>query len=106
VATFTVTDSIIHSSQAEAYFTRADRRVMIGLRTTLEMLQLPVPDYAKRRKPGRTPAKAALAAYAADNPPPRRLVVPARKPNASPRGLHGGAPAEGSSSLFDQVFSG
>jgi hypothetical protein len=56
---------------------------MIGLRAALEMLRLPVPDYAQRRKPGPTPAKSVLAAFAADNPQPRSFELPKRKPNAS-----------------------
>lgn len=66
MATHTVRDDVIHSEHAAAYFQRADRRVTIGLRATLEMLGLPVPDYAIRRKPGRTPAKDVAASYAAD----------------------------------------
>jgi hypothetical protein len=112
MGTSVVTTDIINSPQAQEYFTRADRRVMIGLRAALEMLELPVPDYARRRMPGQTPAKAALAAFAADNPAPRSTVLPERKPNASPervaaataaRDFQMGKPAD---SLFDQVFSG
>ena len=66
MASHTVTDDLINSERAAAYFQRADRRVMIGFRATLEMLGLPVPDYANRRKPGRTPAKDVAAAFAAD----------------------------------------
>jgi hypothetical protein len=79
-----VIPDILHSPQARAYFLRADRRVMIGLRATLEMLGLDVPDYALRRMPGRTPAKATLAAYAADYPTPRPMELAERKANASP----------------------
>jgi hypothetical protein len=82
--TDTVTPDVLNSPQAAEYFTRADRRVMIGLRACLEMLGLPVPDYAKRRMPGATPAKAMLAAYHADNPQPRPIVIAGRKANASP----------------------
>ncbi|MBA3678493.1 MAG: hypothetical protein H0W74_14015 [Sphingosinicella sp.] len=111
MATFTVTTELIESPQAEAYFTRADRRVMIGLRATLEMLRLPVPNYAQRRKPGATPAKAALAAYVADNPTPRRMILPERKPNATPERIAAvqaakAAPAGQTPALYDQVFSG
>lgn len=106
---FTVTDALISSPQAERYFLGADRRVMIGLRATMEMLNLPVPEYAKRRKPGATPAKAALAAYNADNPAPKFLAVPERKPNATPERIATVEATRLSSpgpNLFDQVFSG
>ena len=84
MAAFTVTDELLNSPEAEAYFSRADRRVMIGLRATLEILRLPVPAYATRRKSGPTPAKAVLAAFTADNPQPRSTKLPERRPNASP----------------------
>ena len=83
MASFTVTIDIINSPQAQDYFTRADRRVMIGLRATLELLKLPVPDYALRRKPGRTPAKDVAAACAAGMSAPRPMTLPKRKPSAS-----------------------
>jgi hypothetical protein len=112
MATFSVTDELINSPQAEAYFTRADRRVMIGLRATLELLRLPVPAYAERRIPGPTPAKAVTAAFAADNPRPRSTALPARRPNAS-QDVVAQAKADraqrlGTSpgNLFDQIFSG
>lgn len=107
--TFTVNDDLISSLHAERYFLGADRRVMMGLRTALEMLSLPVPDYAKRRKPGATPAKATLAAYNQDNPAPRFLTAAERKPNASPERIaavetpRSPSPA---ANLFDQVFPG
>lgn len=82
--TILVTTDIIESPQAQTYFINADRRVMIGLRATLEMLALPVPEYARRRPAGVPPAKAALLAYQQDNPTPRSTVLPERKPNAAP----------------------
>lgn len=84
---YTVTDDVISSDKAAEYFTRADRRVMVGLRAALELLGLPVPDYAIRRKPGRTPASGVAAAYAADNPRPFPTVLAPRKPNASPEAV-------------------
>lgn len=105
-----VTTDIINSPQAQAYFTRADRRVMIGLRAALEMLRLPVPEYALRRKSGPTPAKATIAAFAADNPAPRSTVLPERKPNASPerlaaaKALHASRLGHSASTVFGQVF--
>lgn len=110
MATFTVTDDILNSNEAEAYFTGADRRVMIGLRATLEILRLPVPEYAKRRKPGPTPAKAVAAAFSADHPSPLPMALRPRKAAArsetvaaaqSARAARLGRPP---SFLFNQVF--
>ncbi len=80
--THTVSTLIINSRHAQDYFTNGDRRIMIGLRAALEMLALPVPDYARRKMPGQSPAKAAFAAFSADNPTPRSTVLAERKPNA------------------------
>ncbi|GGA50643.1 hypothetical protein GCM10011395_21290 [Sphingomonas psychrolutea] len=55
---------------------------MIGLRATLEMLNIPIPDYAHRGYSGPTPAKVTIAAFNADNPALRSMVLPDRKPNA------------------------
>ena len=85
---------------------------MIGLRATLEMLSVPVPEYALRRKTGPSPAKAALAAFNADNRVPRTTVHRERKPNASPERIAAlkAADAQRLSSatdkLFDSVFDG
>lgn len=84
MTTITVNDGILNSPEAEAYFQRADRRVMIGLRATCEILGVPTPIYAERGKPGVTPAKMVTQAYQADNPQLRPLVLPERKPAASP----------------------
>jgi len=73
VATITVDDTILNSPQAEDYFVNADRRVMIGLRATLEILGIPRPVYAERRKPGRTPARDVAAAFAADHGRPDKI---------------------------------
>ncbi len=73
----------LHSAHAERYFTRADRRVMIGLRATLELLGLPVPDYARRKFPQASPATQVMRAYRADYPEPRRMELAPRKPNAA-----------------------
>lgn len=84
MATHTIDDSLLNSSEAEAYFKRADRRVMIGLRATVEILGIPAPAYAARGKPGSTPAKAVMDAYQSDNRPSRPTALTPRKPNASP----------------------
>ena len=67
MAEFTVSDDIISSSAAAEYFARADKRVLIGVRATLEMLEIPVPLYAVRRPPGRPPSRAVTDAFAADH---------------------------------------
>ena len=84
MATFTVTDTILNSEAAQGYFARADKRAMMGLRATCEILGIPVPEYARRQKPGRTPAGDVMRAFAADNPPPRRTALAPRKPNFVP----------------------
>ncbi len=84
MANHTVNDDVINSDVAEAYFSRADPRITAGLRVALEMLGIPVPLYAVRRKPGRTPAGDVLKAFTADNPQPRPMVLAPRKPNYVP----------------------
>lgn len=83
MATYTVTDDLIRSPSAEDYFCNADRRVVIGLRATLEMLGIPVPDYATRKPPGRHPAKHIMAAYDGDHPKYRPLEYRPPKPRKS-----------------------
>ncbi len=78
--THTVSDDILLSSQAEEYFNRADRRTRAGLRTALELLGLPLPDYAKRRLPGPRAGQGVLAAYHAEHGKPRTYELPARRP--------------------------
>ncbi len=63
-----VDDDLLHSQGAQDYYSRADSRVMVGLRFALEALDLPVPAYARRKPPGRPPAKLIAAAYSADHP--------------------------------------
>lgn len=75
---------VLYSPAAESYFTRADRRVMIGLRATLEMVGLPLPDYALRRERGRSPASRVADAFKADHPTGLPTTLALRKPNASP----------------------
>lgn len=83
MATYNVSDDALNSEAARQYFTRADRRIVIGLRYALEMLKLPVPEYAHRRERGPSPARAVLTAYRADNPETRATTLAPRKPNAS-----------------------
>jgi len=64
-----VDTSVLSTDYAETYFTeRADRRIMIGLRATLEMLCIPLPEWAERKPTGRKPGRSIAAAYRADNP--------------------------------------
>jgi hypothetical protein len=115
MADITVSDDVINSPAASAYFSRADRRVMIGLRAALEMLSIPIPAYAERKPIGRPPAKAVREAYRKDHP--GELV---RKPvYADPLGPHRIACAVAKAnardakraeaqmpSLHDQIFNG
>lgn len=64
-----VDTSVLGTEYAETYFTeRADRRIMIGLRATLEMLSIPLPEWAERKPTGRKPGRAIAAAFRSDNP--------------------------------------
>lgn len=68
----TIDDGVLNSPEAEAYFTtKADRRVLIGFRAALEMLAIPLPEYARRKETGRpTTTKLIARQYAEDNPQP------------------------------------
>lgn len=111
MAVRTVNDDIINSAAAQDYFAHADRRVMIGLRATLEMLNLPVPPYAIRKPPGPTPARAVANSFQADHGKPatavhsdplgeRRLSAAVNKAMAK------SAKPKASASLFDDTFNG
>jgi hypothetical protein len=111
MATYTVTDDILHSDAAAAYFDRADRRIKSGMRATLKMLAIPLPEYARPKAPGQSPAKQVMLAYAADNPAPRPMTLAPRKVNttaeriAALRGQNTGKPCEATpAGLFDQAF--
>lgn len=60
--------SVIYSPAAEAYFTSADRRILSGLRATLDMIGAPYPEYARRQPRHPLPGKTVIAAFHADNP--------------------------------------
>jgi hypothetical protein len=116
MATYTVTDDVLNSEQAEGYFMRADHRAMMGLRAALEILGIPVPAYAIRRKPGRTPAKDVMDAFKSDTPSVPSTALTPRKPDATPQRV-AEAQAENATriarltasaapSLFDQTFKG
>lgn len=67
MATYTVTDDVIRSEEAAKHFSTADRRVLIGIRAALEILDVPVPDWARRKPTGRMPSRVIKSAHAADN---------------------------------------
>lgn len=73
----------LNGPEAELYFTRADRRIMTGLRAACAYLGIPAPAYAQRRIPGPTPANGIRAAFRADHPTPFSTTLAPRKPNAS-----------------------
>ncbi|AYJ87287.1 hypothetical protein D3Y57_16785 [Sphingomonas paeninsulae] len=84
MAIYEIDDEVLNSEAAAGYFERADKRALMGLRATCEILGLPLPDYALRRKPGRTPAGDVMRAYAVDHPVPRPLTLAPRKEDAIP----------------------
>jgi hypothetical protein len=54
----TVDISRVDNDRIAAYLASTDRRVMIGFRFTLEVLGIPLPEFAERKPAGRpTPAK-------------------------------------------------
>jgi len=63
----TVDDGVMHSPAMTDYLNTADRRILIGVRLTLETLGIRVPDAAQRRSPGRPTAKSILRHYHADH---------------------------------------
>lgn len=66
--TLNIDTGVFGTPEAEAYFTKSDRRVLCGCRATLEMLGIPLPDWAKRKPTGPKPGKAIMAAFREDNP--------------------------------------
>lgn len=84
--TLTINTDALNSPQAAAHFA-VDRRYMSGLRAACTLLGIPEPDYARKSKPGSTPALAAKAAFEADNPTPFIPMLAPRKPNASPEAV-------------------
>ena len=113
MATYTVTDDVLNSDACADYFTRSDGRLIVGLRAALEILGIPLPVYAIRRKPGRTPAKDMLDAHAADSPTPRPMTLAPVRYARTPADVamrqiakahREGVPAP--ANLFDQAFPG
>jgi hypothetical protein len=76
MTTYTVSTDEINSPEAAAHFSKADHRVLRGIRYVCETLAIPIPDYAQRKVPGRPPSRVIAAAYAANNQ---------RQPTGAPR---------------------
>ena len=64
----TVDTQVFDTPRATDYFTKADHRILCGCRATLEMLDIPLPDWAQRKPTGPKPGRAIMAAFRADNP--------------------------------------
>ena len=75
MTTYTVDDAVLHSQAAHDYFSQADRRVLIGLRVTLEMLGIACPEFARPKPLGRPPLRALRDAVAADHPGEREAPL-------------------------------
>ena len=59
---------VLDTAEAQAYFSKADHRILCGCRATLEMLGIELPQWAQRKPTGPKPGKAIMAAYRADHP--------------------------------------
>jgi hypothetical protein len=64
----TIDTGVFDTPQAEEYFTKADHRILCGCRAALEMLGIPLPEWAQRKPTGPKPGHRIVAAYRADNP--------------------------------------
>ena len=64
----TIDTGVFDTPEAADYFTKADHRILCGCRATLEMLGIPLPDWAQRKPTGPKPGKAIMAAFRADHP--------------------------------------
>jgi hypothetical protein len=111
LTTRTIDDALLYSPNAAAYFSKADPRIMSGLRVACELLRIPMPHYSRRRPPGPTPASRVALAFAADHQTARSTTVAPRKANATAeriaaiRGQTTGKPCEAlPTGLFDQAF--
>ena len=88
------------------YFTGNGHRIA-SFRTLLDMLNIPLPTWAARGISGIGPARRdAVAAYQADNPQPRPLVLADRKTNATPERIQAAKATKQRrlSGLYDQTF--
>lgn len=66
--TITIDTTVLDTPGAKTYFTKADRRILCGCRATLEMLGIPLPEWAERKPSGPKPGRAIAAAFRVDNP--------------------------------------
>ena len=64
----TIDTGVFDTPEAEAYFGKADHRILCGCRATLEMLGIPLPEWAMRKPTGPKPGNRIAAAFRADNP--------------------------------------
>lgn len=120
MAEITVNDELLNSQAAKDYFSRADSRVMIGVRAVLEMLSIPVPEYAKRKPTGRPPSRAVTAAFKVDHPgehtrsrpapdaaqQQRRVKAAVAKMEARNAKRAAEGDTQGAPSLYDLTFNG
>ena len=89
-----------------AYFTGNGHRIA-SFRTLLDILNIPLPQWAARGISGIGSARRdAVSAFTADNPQPRPMVLPDRKPNATPERVQAAKATTQRrlSGLFDQTF--
>lgn len=64
----TIDTNVLDTTEASDYFTKADHRILCGCRATLEMLGIPLPEWAQRKPSGPKPGQTIMAAYRAENP--------------------------------------
>ena len=89
-----------------AYFTGNGHRIA-SFRTLLDLLNIPLPMWAARGISGIGSARRdAVAAYQADSPLPRPLVLPDRKPNATSERVQAAKATNQRrlTGLYDQTF--
>jgi hypothetical protein len=68
MTTLTIDTRVFDLPEAKAYFGKADHRILCGCRATLEMLGIPLPEWASRKPSGPKPGRAIMAAFRADHP--------------------------------------
>lgn len=64
----TIEAARLENPAVKDYLTNADRRVIVGVRFLLELLNLPYPDYLNRKPAGRPLAKQIMSEFRRDNP--------------------------------------
>ena len=96
---------LIHPGVA-TYFSGNGHRIA-AFRALLDLLSIPHPDWAARGISGAGFARrATMTAYQADNPQPRPMVLPDRKPNATPERVQAAKATNERrlTRLYDQTF--